>query len=1766
MRKDRLNRKANNKNIIAMNKILSIKKYVVALVVPLFTVGHVWAFDFSALSSSGHRLYYTIVSDVAPRTVKVVAPADDRYYYGVTWDGYTKPTGNVVVPDTVTYGQNTYTVIGLKNKCFKECDGIVNISLPATIDSIGENAFYYCTALTSIVIPNSVKAIGEAAFYYCAALQSVTLSDSLRCIGSSVFNSCWRLTSISIPSSVDSICDAAFGGTGISSITIPSSVKFIGGSAFRNTYNLASISLPSSIRCIQQYAFEGSAYYNNSANWVDSTLYISNHLIKMDKVVSGTLALPAGTIGIADNAIASADNIEALSLPSSLKYIGNNAFANSYILTSVNLPSGLERIGNRAFSGCLALENVSFGSSLKHIGEYAFENCNLLRTIEIPYSLQTIGNGVFYTCDNLDTVIWNAPNVKKIGWNNNHYDDLFDQCNNFKTLIIGDSIRNISDNMFQSITTLQNVLIGNNVDSIGNSAFSGCNRLASVYIPNSATYIGRYSFQNCDSLRYVEIPINVEEVAERAFNSCDSLHTVVWNAKKAIMNASNSYGNNVFQNCNALKLFIIGDSVRYISDYALRYMHSLDTIIVRGELDSIGKYAFNSINGLDYLSLEKGMSSLIKIGEGAFDNCKGFKVDSLILGNRLVHIGDRAFYNCDSIRYVYIPHMVDTLSQDAFKNCDSIHTVVWNTNSNNAKLYDSYNSWDDPRTFPHVRTFVFGDSVRNIPYRALYDSDSLHTVILGNNVDTIGDEAFSRCYGLRNMYVGNATNLVVIGSNAFYNCYSLRSEGLADAITNSVSVGANAFRYCSLLNIDTLRFSNNLKYIGGDAFHDMDSLRYLEIPYSMDTIGNSAFENCDNLTTVVWNSLNAMLIYPNSYGYYDYYDDGIFHASKIKTFVFGDSVRYIAVQALTYQDSLETVVLSNNLDSIGEKAFYECSNLKNIAFGNSINTLVKIGKEAFGECPSMEVDTLRFGNRLKFIGGYAFQNCDGIKYLEIPYSLDTIENGAFAYCDSLTTVVYNKPNTNDLFQASKIKTFVFGDSVRYIAEEVFEYNTSLETVVLSNNLDSIGEKAFYQCHNLRNITFGNSLNTLVKIDENAFYNCHDMNIDTLRLGNRLKFIGGSAFQYCNGIKYVEIPHTIDTIGNEIFEGCDSLKTVVWNNPRMMPYNAVWDCGNIETFVFGDSITTLPQNTMEGSSSSSCRTNIRKMVFGSRLASIASDAFNYVWVDTIVCKANVPPTLGNYYSLPNYAMNSQLLIVPCESTQAYLANTDWYSHFYSNIVGDVHISGNADKLAVNNATYGHVDYDCSTGQMTAVPNYGYHFVQWNDGNTQNPRTASLAGNVMYTAIFAKNVYTISLTNTTQGVLTGAGQYEYLDTITISATANYGYTFLRWNDGDTNATRQVVVRENRVYAATFTPKLYTINVVSNDTALGSVSGGGLFAYNTTQTITGTPTAFEYCLLRWSDGNTDNPRTITVTCDTTYYAIFGEKPTYTITVLSSDSERGSVSGSGSHLHGTNVTIRANANTGYHFARWNDGNTQNPRNIQLLKDSTFTAIFEPNTYTITTGVYNNYNDRGSVTGGGVFEYKATITLSVTANYGYHFEKWTDGVTSSTRTEVVTADKKYIAVFNPNTYALTLSSANTAMGTVAGAGSYEYGNEVVIRANSNTGYFFDCWSDGNRDNPRTIKITADLSLTASFTDTYIGIKDADEELETLALYPNPTTGMITLNRTDVQKIEVLDMMGRVVTVCENSNVVNITALTKGYYTLRITTDKGVAVRKVLKE
>ena len=146
----------------------------------------------------------------------------------------------------------------------------------------------------------------------------------------------------------------------------------------------------------------------------------------------------------------------------------------------------------------------------------------------------------------------------------------------------------------------------------------------------------------------------------------------------------------------------------------------------------------------------------------------------------------------------------------------------------------------------------------------------------------------------------------------------------------------------------------------------------------------------------------------------------------------------------------------------------------------------------------------------------------------------------------------------------------------------------------------------------------------------------------------------------------------------------------------------------------------------------------------------------------------------------------------------------------------------------------------------------------------------------------------------------------------------------------------------------------------------------------------------------------------------------------------------------------------------------------------------------------------------------------------------------------------------------ITATSANESMGTVLGSGEYEFGTEVTITAIPNQGYRFVSWNDGNTDNPRTITVTEDATYIAIFEES-VGIESRDI-LSELAFYPNPTSGIITFNRSDIMKVEVLDAMGRTVEVYENAYTIDISKLAKGYYAMRITTAEGVAVRKVIRK
>ena len=172
-------------------------------------------------------------------------------------------------------------------------------------------------------------------------------------------------------------------------------------------------------------------------------------------------------------------------------------------------------------------------------------------------------------------------------------------------------------------------------------------------------------------------------------------------------------------------------------------------------------------------------------------------------------------------------------------------------------------------------------------------------------------------------------------------------------------------------------------------------------------------------------------------------------------------------------------------------------------------------------------------------------------------------------------------------------------------------------------------------------------------------------------------------------------------------------------------------------------------------------------------------------------------------------------------------------------------------------------------------------------------------------------------------------------------------------------------------------------------------------------------------------------------------------------------------------------------HFVRWTDGNTDNPRLVTVTQDMTMTAEFAYNQYTISTEV--NDAERGSVSGGITVDYLNEVTLTATANYGYHFARWTDWNTDNPRTVQVLGDATYSAVFEKNTYTITAQSANDIQGYVSAPSQAEYLDQVSLTAFPNVGYHFTQWSDGNTDTPRTIVLTCDTTFTAEFAQTFSG-------------------------------------------------------------------------------
>ena len=254
----------------------------------------------------------------------------------VTVAGYlsdSKPTGDLNIPESVTYGGISYPVISIGDGAFNNCIGLTSVTIPNSVTSIGHYAFNGCSGLTSVSIPNSVTSIGVGAFSGCSGLTSVTIPNAVTSIGESVFSYCSGLTSVTIPNSVTSIDDGAFGGCSA----------------------LTSIKVES-----------GNSVYDSREN--------CNAIIK-----TATNTLITGC----KNTI----------IPNSVISIGDYAFSACSGLTSVTIPNSVTSIGYYAFHDCIGLTSVTIGNSVTSIGSEAFSFCSGLTRIDAYPDPEKVSTG-----------------------------------------------------------------------------------------------------------------------------------------------------------------------------------------------------------------------------------------------------------------------------------------------------------------------------------------------------------------------------------------------------------------------------------------------------------------------------------------------------------------------------------------------------------------------------------------------------------------------------------------------------------------------------------------------------------------------------------------------------------------------------------------------------------------------------------------------------------------------------------------------------------------------------------------------------------------------------------------------------------------------------------------------------------------------------------------------------------------------------------------------------------------------------------------------------------------------------------------------------------------------------------------------------------------------------------------------------------------------------------------------------------------------------
>lgn len=386
--------------------------------------------------------------------------------------------------------------------------------------------------------------------------------------------------------------------------------------------------------------------------------------------------------------------------------------------------------------------------------------------------------------------------------------------------------------------------------------------------------------------------------------------------------------------------------------------------------------------------------------------------------------------------------------------------------------------------------------------------------------------------------------------------------------------------------------------------------------------------------------------------------------------------------------------------------------------------------------------------------------------------------------------------------------------------------------------------------------------------------------------------------------------------------------------------------------------------------------------------------------------------------------------------------------------------------------------CGTeATIVATPNQGYRFVGWYDGDELVSNSASYSfimgyEDLNYVAKFVNETYSLVVESESLNkgsVSNSSGSYDYLDNITIEATANDGYSFAGWYKGsllisNSNPYAFNMPYENTIYVAKFSANSYQINLSNSDPSLGTITGEGAYFYKSSVTLTATPNV-GVSFLGWYDDDdlVSNLSVYTFTMpheDLTYVARFSWTP-YSVQLSVNNLDAGSVTGGGSYIYQQEVMLVATPNEHYSFFGWYDGDDL------LSKESTYVFDMPANSLDYEARFVQNHNlyiysddaSKGTVSYPNEWGEGLEVTINANAETGYALDYWYDEDLNEASYDfsytfvMPNHDVTLYAAFTTG-YTLTVTSSDMSKGTVSGGGQYPAGRTVTLRMNYLFGTF----------------------------------------------------------------------------------------------------------------